>query len=516
MTGFTEPGWIEGLARHGADRVALLADGVSVDFESLAARSASTANRLHTLGVESGDLVAVLALPSVAGVALIHAMFDQQIVLFPLNGRLSESEQRDALESTKARFLIVAQDVDGDLAKRLCEAAGCGLIIFSSAASSHHDSEFIRAASPRLSTTDEEAERRIRRLEEKAALVLQTSGTSGRAKAVVLGLDHLVASAKASAQLLGTNPKDRWLLCMPLFHIAGLSILIRSALFGSCVVVHRRFDVGCVARALDEDRITHVSFVAAMLAAVLEARGDRVAPESLSLVLLGGGPAPQSLLSRSRELQYPIAPTYGLTEAASQVATRPPDAAFTNESDLAEGLEPLPGVEIRIVDSEGKIVAAGVEGEIQVRGPMVMRAYLDDRVSTSKAIREGWLSTGDVGRLDRAGRLRVIDRRADLIVSGGENIYPAEIESVLVAHPDILDGGVVGVSDSKFGRRPVAFVVLRPGTSLDRAELTSFCRDRLASYKIPIDFVEVPVLPRTPSGKLLRRALTTLNDRSTS
>jgi O-succinylbenzoic acid--CoA ligase len=200
-----------------------------------------------------------------------------------------------------------------------------------------------------------------------------------------------------------------------------------------------------------------------------------------------------------------------LTEAASQVATRPPSAIVASDSDLSGGLEALPGVEIRIVDEQQNRVGRGVEGEIQVRGPIVMQTYLDDPVSTSQAIREGWLATGDIGRLDPNGRLRVIDRRSDLIVSGGENVYPAEIESVLVSHPEIEDGGVVGIPDPEFGARPVAFVVLREGASLDRSRLESFCRERLASFKIPVDFIAISELPRTASGKLLRRLLPTRN-----
>lgn len=512
MSAGTESGWIDRLARHADEREALLVKGKSVDYASLVARSAAAAESLQLLGVEPGDLVAILAPPSLEGVALIHAMLDRRFVMLPLNGRLSESEQRDALERTQARFLLVSWGVDDALAKRLSESVDCGLIEFSpTGISLQREPGLARSQALRMMGSVDQAERRAQRLAEGAALVLQTSGTGGRPKAAVLSLDNLIASAEASAELLGTVEDDRWLLCMPLFHIGGLSILIRSALSGTSVVLHERFDAECVALALDEDRVTRVSFVATMLAKVIAARGERVSPESLSLVLLGGGPASQELLSRARELQYPIAPTYGLTEAASQVATRPPSAIVASDSDLSGGLEALPGVEIRIVDEQQNRVGRGVEGEIQVRGPIVMQTYLDDPVSTSQAIREGWLATGDIGRLDPNGRLRVIDRRSDLIVSGGENVYPAEIESVLVSHPEIEDGGVVGIPDPEFGARPVAFVVLREGASLDRSRLESFCRERLASFKIPVDFIAISELPRTASGKLLRRLLPTRN-----
>ena len=512
MTSGTSTDWIDRIALHDGRREALLVQGVPVDYASLVSRAVETAERLGALGVESGDLVAVLAPPSAAGVALIHALLDQRIILLPLNGRLSERELRDALERTRARFLIVARGVDDAKAIRLSESVGCGLIDFSSDdVLLQRSPDLLKVRSPRVTESDEHTQDRARRIGEGAALVLQTSGTGGRPKAAVLTFENLIASAEASAEMLGADEEGRWLLCMPLFHIGGLSILIRSALFGSSVVLHERFDAERVARSLDEDRVTRVSFVATMLAKVIAARGDRRAPESLELVLLGGGPASQDLLSRARDLHYPIAPTYGLTEAASQVATRPPSAPVASETDLSGGLEALPGVEIRIADADGKRVGAGVDGEIQLRGPILMKAYLDDLEATSRVLREGWFSTGDVGRLDLKGHLRVLDRRSDLILSGGENIYPAEVESVLTAHPDIEDAAVIGIPNKEYGASPVAYVVLHPNTELNPASLNSFCRDRLAAYKVPIDFIAIPELPRTPSGKLQRRHLATRN-----
>jgi O-succinylbenzoic acid--CoA ligase len=339
-------------------------------------------------------------------------------------------------------------------------------------------------------------------------LVLFTSGTSGRPKGALLSLPSLRASAKASAALLGSDPDDRWLLCMPLFHIGGLSILVRNALAGSCVVLHSEFDASAVDHALRVEGITHVSLVATMLSRLLESQGDtRRAPEALRLVLLGGGPAPQALLCRARALGFPVAPSYGLTEAASQVATRPPELGAVDEADLAAGLRPLPGIEIRIVDERGEAVATDFAGEIEVRGPTLMQGYLEDPEATARAIRAGWLATGDLGRLDAHGGLRVLDRRCDLIVSGGENVYPAELESVLIEHPDVAEAGVVGQQDPIYGERPLAYFVAAAGRRPQPDRVLAFCRERLAKYKVPVELIEIQKLPRTASGKLLRREL---------
>lgn len=525
----TARGWISRLAMHDPASEALLDDSssnasASIDYARLVSIATSMAQRLDELGLVEGDLVAVLAGPSVAGVGLIHAMLDRGLVLLPLNARLTEREHEALLRRSNARLLISARceddrGADAGLdagARRLAASAGCGLALLD-----EKEPDLAMADDVELDARVTGVGQRQREafVTDEAALVLYTSGTSGRSKGAVLALDSLIASAEASTELLGFEAHDRWLLCMPLFHIGGLSILIRSALLGTSVVLHERFDAERVARAIDTQDVTRVSLVATMLEKLIATRGERPAPASLSLVLLGGGPASQDLLARAAAAGYPVAPTYGLTEAASQVATRPPFVASPDASDLAAGLQPLPGVEVCIVDAKGRPLEAGEEGEIRVRGRIVMRGYLGeaesrpgdpssgDTEASSDAIEDGWLSTGDLGRLDAKGHLRVIDRRADLIVSGGENVYPAEIESVLVAHPDIEEAGVVGRADAEFGARPVAFVVLRSGASMGRSDFDAFCRERLAGYKVPDSFFEVASLPRTATGKLLRREL---------
>ena len=497
--------WRAELERHGSDRQALICEGRSLRYDELAREVAILAHRLEAEGVLAGDLVALLAPPASEGVVLIHALLDLGGVMVPLNLRLTELELVFNLETSRARWLVVCGQTRA-LGDRLAERTGCGLLRLDSEAGGGICLEAIR---PPVSGEDVGlAARRERLRAQCSALVLFTSGTSGRPKGALLSLDCLRASAQASAELLGSDPQDRWLLCMPLFHIGGLSVLVRSVLAGSCVVLHREFDAREVARSLEADGITHVTFVATMLARLLESRGaNRRAPEALRLVLLGGGPASQALLSRARALGFPIALTYGLTEAASQVATRPPEIAVDDEADLAAGLRPLPGVEIRIVDERGDLLAAETAGEIEVRGPTLMQGYLDDPEATARAIRAGWLATGDIGRLDAEGGLRVLDRRSDLIVSGGENVYPAELESVLVEHPDVAEAGVVGRQDAIFGERPVAYVVAVAGRRLEPARVLAFCRERLAKYKVPVELIEIQDLPRTASGKLLRREL---------
>lgn len=509
MTSSSPPRWRSLIEGWGPAREALWVDGRSISFHDVAREMYALDDVLERLRIVRGDVVGVFAPPSEEGFPLIHALLDRGVVMMPLNLRWTADELRDAIDVAAPRWIVVTAETQTRMAP-IADSIGIGLLELARAAG-RDERGLLRVdrapdapPGPRLDGS------RADRLARDAALVLFTSGTSGRSKAAVLTWENLRASAQASIELLGRRDTDRWLCCLPLFHIGGLSILIRAVMTGTSVALHEGFDVHELNRAVEEDRITRVSLVATMLTRLLDLRGERAAPSDLDLVLLGGGPASQALLSRAHRLGYPVAPTYGLTEAASQVATCPPRKWLASSGDLSGGLAPLPGTEIRIVEPSDSEAAEGSEpgvGEIEVRGPTVMAGYLGDPAATARALRAGWLRTGDLGMLDDAGCLRVFDRRSDLIVSGGENVYPAEIESTLLEHPAIAEAGVVGIADAVYGARPKAFVVAAAGRSLEPDSALAFCRERLAPYKVPVEVVLVDSLPRTASGKLRRREL---------
>jgi O-succinylbenzoic acid--CoA ligase len=442
--------------------------------------------------VAKGDVVAVLLPNGLPFAELLHAATLCGAVFLPLNTRLTPRELAFQLRDSGARLLLHAE---GELAGVAADAAAearvpaLGVDACASPLGAHGATQ---AASGE--PVDPEA----------ALAVLYTSGTTGTPKGAALSGRNFFWSALASAFHIGVDPDDRWLACMPLFHVGGLSILLRAVLYGISVAVHERFDPEAANRAIDRERITVVSLVAPMLERMLELRRDRPAPPSLRCVLLGGGPAPASLVERAVKLGLPVAPTYGLTEAASQVATSPPLGAG---DPLDVGLRPLFGTELRIARPDGELTPPGEAGEILVRGPTVMRGYLNRPRETAEALRDGWLHTGDIGALDPDGGLRVLDRRRDLIVSGGENVYPAEIETLLLRHPDIAEAAVAGIPDVAYGRRPAAWLVARGARVPGEDELRRFCLRHLASYKIPVAFRFVDGLPRGASGKLLRSRL---------
>jgi len=483
--------WLAARARLSGSHAALEIDGATIDFAELHRRALAAAAALRTRGVGPGDVVAALLPSGAPFVELLHATCLCGAVLLPLNLRLTPRELAHPLREAEARLLVHAA---GDLAERARDAAGAagGIATAAVASSARAFAEASGDASLQPATGD------------APLAILFTSGTSGAPKGAQLSHANFLWSALASAYHLGMRPVDRWLACMPLFHVGGLAILLRAALYGNTVLVHEGFDPAAVSRALDRDGVTHISLVATMLARLLDERGERRAPPQLRCVLLGGGPAPDSLVERARRLGFPVAPTYGLTEATSQVATRAP--GDRGEAPGA-GLRPLFGTDVRVADASDEELPDGTPGQLLVRGPTVMRGYVNRPEDSAAALRGGWLHTGDVAVRAPDGTLRILERRSDLIVSGGENVYPSEVEQVLALHPGVREAAVAAVPDAAFGQRPAAWLVLRPGAAPGADELRSFCRDRLAGFKVPVAFHTVATLPRNAAGKLLRRKL---------
>jgi o-succinylbenzoate---CoA ligase len=319
------------------------------------------------------------------------------------------------------------------------------------------------------------------------AVVIHTSGTSAAPKPVELTYGNLLWSALGSAVALGLDRNERWLCALPLSHVGGLSILVRSAIYGTTAVVHERFETESVLRALREQEVTLVSLVATTLARLLDAGLER--PASLRCALTGGGPVPAALVERAAAAGVPVSLTYGLTESCSQVTTTPAAALAAGEHGAGP---PLFCTRVRCAE----------DGEILLAGPTVAPATTVD----------GWLHTGDLGAIDERGRLSVTGRKADTIVSGGENVAPSEVEAVLEAHPDVLEAAVVARPDERWGEAVTAIVVLREDPtgngSPDTSSLRAHCAAALAPYKVPKRIlVRAERLPRTRSGKLLRREL---------
>ncbi len=433
--------WLERAARLAPQQVAIETPQASLRYAELARAARAAAGELAERGVARGDRVAI-ALPAAPGFAqALHACLLLGAAAVPVDMRLSEPEREHMLQGATAV-------VDRPLRDAGAEAGD-----------SAHELDAV-------------------------ALVIHTSGTTAAPRAVELTYGNVLWSALGSAVALGLDPGERWLCALPPAHVGGLSILLRSAIYGTTAVVHERFRTEAALEALHSGAVTLVSLVATTLARLLDA--GLSSPPALRCALTGGGPVPRVLLERAHEAGVPVSLTYGLTEACSQVTTTPVAAIGARPADAGPALF---CTQVRLAE----------DGEILVRGPTVAPGAL---------AADGWLHTGDLGSLDDAGSLRVVGRKADTIVSGGENVAPAEVEAVLEAYPGVVEAAVVGRPDVEWGEAVSAFVVIRQGARIDGLALLEHCSRRLAPYKVPKDFTgrDEP-LPRTPSGKLLRREL---------
>lgn len=325
-----------------------------------------------------------------------------------------------------------------------------------------------------------------------AAMIVYTSGTTGVPRAAVLSRGALLASARASEANLGWQPDDRWLLHLTLAHVGGLSILTRCLAARRCVVLGGHFEAEKVPQAIDDQRITLASLVPTMLLRVIDANPGWTPPPHLRAILLGGASASPCLLQRAAAARVPLVVSYGLTEACSQVTATPYAARFAPAEERSG--RALPGIGVRVVD-----------GRIEVRGPTLMTGYWNETPLAPGA----WFDTGDVGAIDERGRLTVHARRTDLIVTGGENVYPAEVEAVLEACPGIAAAAVFGVPDEVWGQT-VAAALVAAGDPPGDAALRAFLDARLAPHKQPRAIGWLRELPHTRGGKLDRASLADL------
>ncbi|MGN1385769.1 MAG: o-succinylbenzoate--CoA ligase [Bacillus sp. (in: firmicutes)] len=479
----TMPNWLKKRALLSPQRTALIYEEKHYSFSDLYELSIQFSRKLHTLGIRSNDKVGLLMNTRLEMVIAIHAAMQLGVELVLFNSRLTAQELLWQFGDSQLKWLIT----EGE---------------FQEVADSKYSPIFIEHLE-----LVEESELFIEADEfdlNKTATIMYTSGTSGYPKAVRQTYGNHWWSAVGSMLNLGLHENDRWLCTMPLFHISGLSILLRSVIYGMTVILHKQFNEKLVNEHIRRYEVTIMSVVTTMLNRMLAQLGDEDYPVSLRCLLLGGGPAPLSILESCKEKAIPVFQTYGMTETSSQIVTLSPEYSLEKLGSAGKALFPS---QLKII-LEGREAGVREIGEILVKGPNVTSGYVNRPEETSKAFLDGWLITGDIGYVDEDGFLYVVDRRSDLIISGGENVYPAEIEAVLMKHPSIFEAGVTGADDATWGQVPVAFVVLK--YSADEDELISYCRRYLAGYKVPKEIYFVDELPRNSSNKLIRRHLMNL------
>jgi o-succinylbenzoate---CoA ligase len=436
--------WLARAAAGRPDAPALQTPRGDWSYAQLHAAARFGAGQLAARGAHAGARVAIALPAGLAFAQALHACLLAGAIAVPVDVRLSEREREQI-------------------------AAGCAV----------HVREPLGEGPP-----GDDAPMPARHDLDATAVVIHTSGTTAAPRAIELTYGNFLWSALGSAVALGVDADERWLCAMPPSHVGGLSILIRSCVYATTAVVHEGFEQDRVLHALRSEKVTLVSLVATTLARLLDA--GLADPPGLRCALTGGGPVPVALVGRAHSAGVPVSLTYGLSEACSQVTTTP-------VAELAEGRAlagpPLFCTDVRIAPDE----------EILVRGPTV---------APGAARVDGWLHTGDLGALDERGRLAVTGRKADTIISGGENVAPTEVEAVLEAHPAVFEAAVLARSDPRWGEAVAAIVVTRADAQPTAEQLREHCAATLAPYKVPKSFtLTATPLPRTRSGKLLRREL---------
>jgi len=486
-------------AERAPDEEALVFGATRLTYRELNGEANRVAHALQDLGVRKSDRVGVLLMNSPRFCQLYFGLAKLGAVLVTLNWRLEppeiewicanagvtllvfEGEFTAAVEALRARSIVERYVmVDGPAPSWATSLDGLAALMTD--------------AEPALAGGDDDP-----------LLIMYTSGTTGRPKGAVITHANVFWGSVTVLLTLDFRVRDRVLIVMPLYHIGALDYLTICVHRGCTAVLMRAFEPRAMLETIRAERVDTFLAVAAMLQALRDVPSFQEAVSSVRWLLCGAAPVPVPLIEAYARHGITIQQSYGLTETTGPAAVLGPERAIEKAGSTGTAFV---HTEIRVVDDAGRDVPPRQVGEVLVRGEHVIREYWRDPVGTAQAIRDGWLHTGDLAWQDEEGFLYIADRKKDMIISGGENIYPAEVESVLYGHPRIAEAAVIGVPDERWGEAPLAIVVPKPGAALTAEEVIGFCQGKIARYKIPRSVViSTEPLPRNPTGKVLKRVL---------
>ncbi|MBT4045859.1 MAG: long-chain-fatty-acid--CoA ligase [Rhodospirillaceae bacterium] len=479
------------------DHPALIFEGRETTYAQLDQRSNQVANGLIAAGVEPGQRIAILAKNIDLFFEVYYGATKAGAVLVPINFRLAPPEIAFVVNDADAKVLFVAEEF-ADLALAVRgDTPGLNLVV---ALNGDHlawrDSQGVDDPHREGTSTN-------------TALQAYSSGTTGRPKGVELTHDNFIKFFPISLTTFGEwEADDVSLVAMPLFHVAGCVWAFCAFHVGATNVLLPEVDPPAILKSIEKYRITQVIFVPAVILFLIQTPGAAETDvSSVKMVLYGASPIPLPVLQQAMEIfDCGFAQLYGLTETTGAVTFLPPEDHDGSEKMKSCG-KPMRGLQIRVVDEDDNDCAPGDVGEVIIAGPLIMKGYWNQPEETAKAVRNGWFYSGDAGYFDAEGYLYIHDRVKDMIVSGGENIYPAEVESALAGMAGIADLAVIGVPDEKWGESVKAIVVTKPGEALTADEIIAYARTQIAGYKIPRSVDFIAELPRNPSGKILKREL---------
>jgi long-chain acyl-CoA synthetase len=474
------------------------ADGRQFTYSEFNKAVDRTAALLASYGIVKGDVVGLLMPNGAEYIIAYFACWKLGALAGPINSLLKAQEISYVISNSEAKALVLHSEfqpiVDGIRGELPNLKA---IMTFDDEADATR--EFINATAPRFPDLDGDHE----------AIIIYTSGTTGKPKGCLLTHGNLIANARQISEWLGFTEKDRLLTIMPLFHMNAVSVTTMSALYaGGSSVVSPKFSVSRFWKIISDYGVTSFGSVATMLSMLLSNYPDGVPAglktDQLRFAMCGSAPVPAEVLKRFEETFHCLViEGYGLSESTCRSTFNPPD-----ERRRAGSCGMPIGNEMKVVDDNDKDVPDGSLGEIVLRGENILKGYYKNPTATEVAFRNGWFHTGDIGYRDAAGFYYIVDRKSDMIIRGGENIYPREIDEVLYQHPAVAAAATIGVPDPLYGEEVAAFIVLKDGEAVAEEELIGFCRERLADYKCPKTIRIVAEISKGPTGKLLKRELT--------
>jgi fatty-acyl-CoA synthase len=492
--------WTRRRARMTPGKAALVQDGRTTTYAALHRDATRLAHGLRQRGIGRGDRVAFLGLNSVELVLAMFATAKLAAVFVPVNTRLAPPELAYVLEHSGARTLLVEDALADAVAAPEVAALGLDPVRFSRDGGRGLDDVLAGSTGGAVEEIDEPVEL------DDVFMIQYTSGTSGRPKGVMLSHGNIAWNVYNLLVDIDLGSEETALVTAPLFHTAALNqVLFPTLLKGGTALLEARFDAVRAIDLIESEQVSLLFGVTSMYLALAAApRFAEADLSSLRLALSGGAPIPEALLHAWLDRGLMIVQGYGLTEASPG----------TTMLRAADGVRKLGSAgtscfftDVRVVDPDGEDVPVGRPGEVLVSGPNVTAGYWRDDEATARAFTGEWLHTGDLALVDDEGHLRIVDRLKDMYISGGENVYPAEVEAALHSHPDVAECAVIGVPDDRWGEVGRAFVVLREDAVVTEADLTAHLDGRLARYKLPRSVEFVLELPHNASGKLLKSRL---------